>query len=310
MIDTLPKGALKDEIDSRDFKLETLGALPPADFSKGSGLPRPPLKDQNSSDSCVSHAWSYYHWQLKAKDFSCRDLFARIAQSYGAVIRDGGLAIVKTGQATTDEVSDPNPETPQNMRDTSGITAAKESSDREFDSFVMGADIDSIAAAILAYKGVVFGVQGTNEGWQNLTVPEPPKPNDVEVAGKVWGHALYAVDFHMHTNTDGSQEKCIIAVTSWPSAGITEHHIRARYFATGMTFNPWCLIPKSLTQNNMQLIRDNGTIFLVSTDKTSKIGIGNADVLTGFFPTEQVTDGDTSHIPQVGTLADGVILHK
>ena len=67
----------------------------------------------------------------------------------------------------------------------------------------------------------------------------------------------------------------------------------------------------SLTpKNQMQLIRDNGTIFLVSSDKTSKIGIGNADVLTNFFPTEQVVDQDTSHIPQIGTLADGVVLHK
>lgn len=62
--------------------------------------------------------------------------------------------------------------------------------------------------------------------------------------------------------------------------------------------------------NQMQLIRDNGTIFLVSTDKSSKIGIGNQDVLTNFFPTEQIVDEDTSHIPQTGTLADGVILHK
>ncbi len=250
MIDTLSKGALPDPHDERDFHIEALGALPPADFSKGSGLPRPPLKDQDSSDSCVSHAWSYYHWQLKGKDFSCRDLFARIALSYGAVIRDGGIAIVKTGQATTDEVSDPKPETPQNMRDATGVTADKEASDREFDSFVVGPDIDSVASAILAYKGVVFGVTGSNPGWQNLTVPEPPKAGE-----DTWGHALYAVDFHMHENPDGTQEKCIIAVTSWPSEGITEHHIRQRYFTASMTFNPWTLIPKSLTPNPMPQIK-------------------------------------------------------
>lgn len=248
MIDQLSKGALPDLKDERDFRLETLGALPPADFSKGSGLTRPPLKDQDSSDSCVAHAWSYYRWQLKRKDFSCRDLFSRIAQQYGAVIRDGGLVIVQTGQATTDEVSDPKPETPQNMRDATGVTAAKEASDQELNSFVVPSDIDSVASAILAYKGVVFGVTGSNPGWDErgtLTVPEPP------ISGETtWGHALYAVDFHMHTNTDGTQEKCIVAVTSWPSSGITEHHIRQRYFAAGMTFNPWTLIPKSLTPTN------------------------------------------------------------
>lgn len=65
-----------------------------------------------------------------------------------------------------------------------------------------------------------------------------------------------------------------------------------------------------LEGTEMQFIRDNGTIFLVSSNKTSKVGIGNQDVLTAFFPNEPLTDGDTSHILQIGTLADGVILHK
>src|SRR5581483_2914032 len=248
-IEYLPKGAIPDSPDERDYKIETLGALPPVDWSKRSGITPPLINDQGSSDSCVSQAFSYYHQVLKGKDFSRRDLFARIAQNYGAAIRDGGLAIVKQGQATRDEVSDPSPETPQNMRDKTGITLQVESSDQELSSFVLPPDIDSVASAILAYKGVVFGVTGSNPGWQDLTNPRPPQSGEA-----TWGHALYAYDFHIH---DGL--KCIIALPSW--SGVSEHHIKEDYFKSGNTFNPWTLIPKGQT---MQLIRDTGTVYLVA----------------------------------------------
>jgi hypothetical protein len=244
MIEKLPKGAIFDTPDHRDFAAAPLLAqLPPADFSKGSGLVRPPLKDQDTSDSCVGHAWTYYQWQLEQMDFSIRDLFSRIAQSYGAVIRDGGVALVNEGQALQSEVPDPTPETPQNMRDKAGVDAAKEAVGLEVNSFMVPGDIDSVAAAIVAYKGVVFGVTGSNAGWEQrgtLTVPEPPTTAEQSTPGATWGHALYAVDFHIHE--DG--QKCIICVTSWPNAGITEHHIRENYFTSGNTFNPWTLIPK------------------------------------------------------------------
>jgi hypothetical protein len=264
MIETLPKGALKDTLDERDFPL-SFAALPPVDWSKGSGLSHPPLHDQNQADACVGHAWSYYHYQLKGKEFSRVDLFARIAQSYGANIRDGGLAIVKAGQQTEAECPDPNPETPQNMRDKTKVNPTQEADDIELNSFILPGDIDSVAAGIAAYKGVVFGVEGTNAGWHNLEVPEPPTPQEQQTTGVEWGHALYAVDFHIHQNIDGSKEKCIIVVTSWPNAGITEHHIRQRYFDAQCTFNPWTLIPKSqqpMNQTKVVLGKDGTTVYL------------------------------------------------
>jgi len=255
MIEQLPKGALRDAPDSRDFAAAPLlSALPPVDWSKGSGLPRPPLRDQNQADACVAHSWSYYHQQIKSIEFSRRDLFARIAQQYGADIRSGGWAIVTQGQQTEAELPDPNPETPANMRDKTGVTAAAEAAEEETNSFVIPNDVDSTAAAILAYKGVVFGVTGSNPGWQDLVNPRPPQAGET-----TWGHALYAVDFHIHS--DG--QKCIIAVTSWPSAGIIEHHIRENYFTSGNTFNPWTLIPK---EQQMQ-------VYVVSRGQTFGIAI-------------------------------------
>lgn len=59
----------------------------------------------------------------------------------------------------------------------------------------------------------------------------------------------------------------------------------------------------------MQLVNDGGTIFLVASDKSFKIGIGDQQTL-GIFGNEQVTAGSTAGIPQTGTLASGVIFHK
>ena len=263
MIETLPKGAIVDAPDSRDFAAAPLLAvLPPVDWQKGSVLPRPPLRDQGQADACVAHAWSYYHQQIKSLEFSRRDLFARIAQQYGADIRSGGWAIVTQGQQTEAELPDPNPETLANMRDKTGIDLAKELDDEEANSFIVPNDVESVARAIVAYKGVAAGVTGSNEGWQDMTNPRPPQAAETQ-----WGHALYFVDFHIH----GDGQKCIIAVTSWPNAGITEHHIRENYFTSGNTFNPWTLIPKE--QQSM--------VVKFKVNQSGKLGIMILEGFTG-----------------------------
>jgi hypothetical protein len=255
-ISQLPKGCLVDQPDQRDFAAgPLLASLPPVDWNKGSGLSRPPLRDQNQADTCVAHSWSYYHQQIKGVEFSRRDLFARIAEVYGAYIRSGGWAIVTQGQQTEAELPDPSLETPANMRDRSGVDPAREADDQEINSFVVGNDAESVARAIVAYKGVVGGLTGSNPGWQDLTNPRPPQAGET-----TWGHALYFADFHIHS---GGQ-KCIIGVTSWPNAGVIEHHIRENYFTSGNTFNPWTLIPK---EQQMQVyVISRGSTFGIAID--------------------------------------------
>jgi hypothetical protein len=264
-IQDLPKGARRDPVDRRDFSVHFAAPAPtPVDWGNGSGLPRPTLIDQGSSDCCVACSWSYYHWQLRGQEFSRRDLFARIALSppgSGAYIRDGGLALVNQGQATETDLPDPVPETEANTRDNTGVTVVEELAWKEYNSFTTAVDIESVARAIGLYRGVVGGVYGTNAGWADLTVPESPQPGEMAnldaliASGDVWEHALYLLDFHIHANTDGSQEECIIAATSWPSAGIVEHHLRARYFTAGATFNPWTLLLASTVASIQQNVK-------------------------------------------------------
>jgi hypothetical protein len=251
IIANLPKGALPDPIDERDYKItpEILGAVT-VDWSKEFRLPDPGNEDQGSSDSCVSQAWSYYHRQLHGKDYSRRDLFCRIALPYGAYIRDGGKEIVGSGQATRDEVADPRPQTAQNMRSTAGTKPEYRTDDKELNYFVLPQqDINGVAWGIQNYKGVVFGVTGSNSGWRDMKYPKPPMWGE-----ETWGHALYAMGFHICK--DG--QKCIIAKSSWCNV-VTEHHIRENYFITGNTFNAWTLIPREeIFMTNSLLVKKEG----------------------------------------------------
>ncbi len=289
MIENLPKGAVRDPADKRDFKIATLGALPPVEWNVPYSVPEPANDDQGSSDACVSYSCSYYHENMKPKRFSRRDLFSRIALSYGAYIRDGILAIKKQGQATKDEVPDPANPTPKNMRDKTGVTLDKELDDQEANGWVIESnDIDTCAAAIKLYGGVVFGVDGTNEGWQDLLNPRPPAPTDQTL----WGHALYAKGYHLHNGI-----KCIIAKSSWCNTGVTEHHIKENYFKSNHTFNPWTLIPKE--QSMLEIVNDGGTYFIVGNK--GKLGINGEDALAFWRKlTDKERTGSTAGIPQIG----------
>lgn len=290
-------GALPDPKDDRDYEAP-LGGGVTVDWSKEFRLPEPPPFDQKSSDSCVACAWSYYHWQLKSKTFSKRDLFCRIALAYGAYIRDGGLALVKEGQADNKEVKDPLSPTPTNMRDKTGTKAEFRIDDQEFNSFTLPQqDIDGIAWGIKEYKGVVFGVNGTNTGWKDMKYPEPPSSYDQNV----WGHALYAMGYHTCTNG----EKCIIAKSSWSATN--EHHIRRTYFTSGNTFSAWTLIPKN--KDTMKLVKENGTVF-ITAGVNNKVKLGIADMETlALFGDEPVIDG-VAEGTHSWTVSKGFILNK
>lgn len=125
----------------------------------------------------------------------------------------------------------------------------------ESQSFSLPNDIDSVAQGIKTFGGVVFGVTGTNEGWQDMSNPRPPASGETQ-----WGHALYCKGYHLH---DGL--KCIIAKSSWEE--VPNHHIKENYFAAGYTFNPWTLIPKQ--QGDTMIVYkfdDNATEYVLCED--------------------------------------------
>jgi hypothetical protein len=286
-IENLPKGALPDEQDPRDFKLETMGAIPPIDFSQEFRLPEPPDSDQAQADCCVGEAWSYYHWQLTGKTYSVKSLFAYIAQFYGAYIRDGGLRIVKHGQETFEETPDPNPKTPRNMRDKTGLNPDDALDDREYDSFVVpeSSMIQGVAWGVKNYKGCVFGVTGSNEGWADMANPRPPASGE-----NTWGHALYAMGYHLHNGL-----KCIIAKSSWCNS-VREHHIKENYFVSGNTFNGWTLIPRK-PMSNVKLVK-NGNEYAFYVPATGEAALIDKALNFG-YPLPTKNDGKEVDWPNV-----------
>jgi hypothetical protein len=293
MIETLPKGALPDPQDDRDYRVGLMG-IAPVYWSREFRLPEPPDSEQYQADCCVGESWSYYHWQLKTKKFGVKSVFAYIAQPYGAYIRDGGLRIVNFGQETFEEAPDPNPKTPQNMRDKTGLNPPDALDDSELDSFVLpDGSIDGVAWGIKNYKGVVFGVTGTNEGWRDILNPRPPQAGET-----TWGHALYAMGYHMH---DGL--KCIIAKSSWCNSGVKEHHIKENYFVSGNTFNGWTLIPR---KESMKLVNDNGTFYIEG--ELGKLGIADLGTLEKFQKVTGQVETRASVGPQVGVFKTQSVL--
>jgi hypothetical protein len=246
-------GALHDKIDNRDYNATPLLAVSlPVDWFNIKETPIIPIRDQQMSDACVSYAWSYYHEYIRPNhNFSRRALFSRIAQPYGAYIRDGGITITQIGQEIQDEVPDPLNPNPVNMRDKSGISSILAGDDRELDSWGLPNDIESVAKCARDYKGTVFGISGDSSFFQNPENPSIPKLAE-------WGHALYVPEngYHLH---DG--KRCILAQPSWNIGRQYFHHINEDYFNTGFTFNPWTLIPRK--ELIMEILQVEGEATLV-----------------------------------------------
>src|SRR5947209_7957440 len=132
MIENLGKGCIPDPEDERDFKAEPIMGSVQIDFTKEFRLPNPGDEDQGSSESCVAQAWSYYHTQIHPHDWSRRNLYSRIfLPGGGAVIRDGGLKLIKEGQETRAKVPDPVPQTEAGMRDASLNSLPEEAAGKE-----------------------------------------------------------------------------------------------------------------------------------------------------------------------------------
>lgn len=282
----LPKGAEKQPEDPRDLNAAFVMGAPVVDWSNYHHLPDPGNEDQGSSLSCVSQSFSYYHRQIHGLDWSRRDLYSRIfLPQGGAFLRSGASELTSRGQATRQSVPDPNPETELSMRDSTGATADLERIGQEANYFsIDGKNIDAVAAAVLNYKGCVFGLYGTNAGWADLANPRPPRDGD---PGTIWGHALYCVGFHMHNG-----QKCIIAKSSWCNTGVLEHHIKEDYFQTGNTFDAWTLIPKELQPMYFRFL-----VFDANSGRLGVLVVGQ----TGFSDAILWADSQT-HLTQLKAL--------
>lgn len=232
-IKNLPKGAVIQPPDPRDFNYLVVGAITPVDWSIPFSNPEPFDSDQGQALRCVGEATSYFHWQFDKEKYSPRDVYSQIyLPQGGAYLRDGPGTIINKGQQTLAECGDPIPNNENNNR----IRCANPQ--QALDGLealyygINGKNINIVALAIRDHHGCILGVQGDNVGWADLLNPKPPVNSE-------WGHALYLFGYHLHNGV-----KCVIAKSSWCNTGIKVHHIKEDYFTSDNTFDGWVIIPK------------------------------------------------------------------
>lgn len=254
----LGKGALPDLEDKRDFSFAFVAAgSAPVDWNKEYRVDNPPNENQGSSDACVAYASSYFNWQFRRKNFSRRDLFSRIALTWGAYLRDGVKTICEIGQQTRDECPDPTKPTMSNMRVKSDKPDSFGADDKGKQYFRIHhtPSIDQLAQAVRDWKGAVFGIY--TEGWTDKNYPKPAPIND-------GGHALYAMGYHTHS--DG--KKCIIAKSSWCTSSHHEHHINEDHFLASKVFDGWVLVPNN-PMRKRYLVNKEGKMGVLVSEQES-----------------------------------------
>ncbi len=252
-------GALPDPYDVRDFHYEplALGAAP-VDWNKGYDIETElnliiPIKNQDGSSSCVGQGWSYYTGIIDFvenkiyDEVSAKAVYSQIAlPGGGAYIREGAKLAVNWGSISEIIVPSYKNGIPQaesffidkswkndRIDKVAKVLQAKEY--RTFDN-----SMDTIAAAIRDYHGVVGGVRGSNNGTWGSNEPKPPKLGE-----SVWGHCIYFGKFGID-----EKGKYIATPNSWGIRGSDKLHpdgwqkLREDYFSGSNIFNPWTLIDK------------------------------------------------------------------
>ena len=213
------KGLIPRSPDPRAIKYSSLFGEFLVDWNKGFDLRdflRFKVENQGSSASCVPQSISKYAEVLdkfetgETPDLSARDMYSRIYQPGGGAYVHWGMSLwVNRGipmEGLVPSYERNLPPSEQFMR------IRSESPSVESNAFVrrirayaaLSSNIDEYAHAIENSKGIVFGVAGTNDGWQTA-FPRPPKEGE-----EVWYHLLMGIGFK---KIDG--KKHIIALNSW-----------------------------------------------------------------------------------------------
>lgn len=241
------KGAHVDKIDNRDYQWAEIGfGLAPYDWSKNYDIEqilgvKLPVKDQNGSSSCGGQAWATYASVLEASDDktfeerSAKYIYAQTAAPGGGTFgRDNCDLFVKQGVSqeklcVSYENGNPPSEAfitrSQDITFEARIDAGK---DRAFSYANVANDIDTVAQALAANKGLILGVWGENNGTWTSANPKPP-------VNKVWAHWVYAGKIRMLNGV-----KQIGLLNSW-GIGVGENGwqwLSADYFPVGI-FQVW-----------------------------------------------------------------------
>ncbi len=213
------KGLIPRSEDPRAIKYGSIFRSFDVDWNKGFDLRdymKFKVEDQGSSSSCVAQAVSklaevFDKLELgEMPDLSARDMYSRIHEPEGGAYAYRGMSLwVNRGipmEGLVPSYINGLPPSEEFMRQRSESQAVESNAFvRRIKSYAtLSNHIDEYAHAIEHSKGNVFGIAGTNEGWQ-MAFPRPPRDGE-----EIWYHFLIGIGFKL---IDG--KKYIIFLNSW-----------------------------------------------------------------------------------------------
>lgn len=262
-------GGLQDKIDQRDYQW--------ADFASSNGIAsynwnedfdieevlklKIPTKNQNGSSSCGGQAWSYYLSVIEAIDDgsfeerSAKYIYEQVFVSGGGAYgRDCSDLCVKQGvarEALCSSYYNGRPPSEEFMQKTT-ITQemrADASKDKALKYAQVGLSIDEVAQAIKANRGVVIGVNGSNNGTWGSLYPKPP----ADWTKTEWRHWIYAGKVKTING-----KRYIGVKNSWGAIGENGWQYLGEEWFNGSVFNVWTLTFLT-NKNTMELFKKRGT---------------------------------------------------
>lgn len=211
-----PAGAFPRRADNRDYiydSREIAQASSPFDWSAGYDVEKElgftlTVKDQGQSGSCGGQAFSAYGQVLRAaysEDRAERSAKFLYSQVYvpipGGGSDDRELAKIAIGQGfglEADTSSYQGGKAPteafmQRPQDITGQARIHAATDKIALAYSFPEiDLDAGAHALSACKGLILGIQGSNNGTWLDTHPKPPSYRPSNLSNKPWRHYMYA----------------------------------------------------------------------------------------------------------------------
>jgi len=227
-------GAIKDSYDPRDYTWKEIGfGSTPFNWNTSYDIEEVvraaikdktfhmKAKDQNGSGSCGGQAWSYLSAVLEAiatgtyEERSAKYIYAQtfVPPGGGSNARDNSKIITEQGccrESVLTSYNNGEPPTEDFMRRTQDITQEAKNDatvNRVRPYSVVESNIDSFAQAIRDNNGIVFGIDGQNNGTWTSKFPKPPTKNE-------WAHWVFGGKVKM---IDGV--KHIGILNSWGNVG-------------------------------------------------------------------------------------------
>jgi hypothetical protein len=249
-------GALKDEIDTRDYQWSRVAGASLFDWEKGfdveyelrKKIPNFKLvtKDQNSSFSCGGQAWAYYGEVLEAlttgtyEQRSAKGIYSQtfVPPAGGSNGRPNcDLCINQGWYLESDVPSYENgfPPSETFMRQVEDISTKARNNASYSKALVyanVNANIDLIANAVQANYGAVIGIEGADNGTWKSAFPLPPMKTE-------WAHWLF-----VSGAVKIDDKKYLKVKNSWGDTTGNQgwQYIGEDYFQAHKVWNAWTLV--------------------------------------------------------------------